>query len=860
MNNSARTPSQTWRGSVIKAFVLGVVVFLVAFLVSGHVQAKNMGNLAEDVTATLKQQCASYDKLVVADRTKSLFRLTDTMKELSTRFAEDPGIVDDKYLEKCVDGLRISGISLLDEDLKLEASGYTRPFREKDWEKSSLAKSILDIVSHPSKIFAERIEQDGNYYDVCAVARKDAPGIVVGYYRQPTGLVADMKGDLESLLTGLQLERGGNYAIVEGDEVRAASDVALKGATSASNEKLSMLLSVEKDRQLHFVNTAQPALWGYHSEFDGYDLCVYYPVSALVTSALSASGVVTALYLVLCFALFGVRGKAMYRNQEELEAANRDLTETVEMLKSLETIFFALFRVDLRNGSYETIYLAPWLEGKIGHTGEYAKLRKLFIDAMVMPEYQGLLESKMSDKAIRESLSQDKLNDVRRSFYIDYRAIRGDERRWCRVTVTVVDYDEEGFPSHVLVLLQDVDKEKAKEAAYQTRILEEAHQARVANNAKSEFLRRISHDIRTPINGIKGYIDMSDRHPEDIELRRRCRSNVMTSLDTLMSLVNSVLDMSKLEGNAVSLENKQFKLTPLLGEIGMMLAPQAQARGMRCELDVQEDPDDVSLVGSPRHITQIFMNLMNNAIKYGKDGGYVRLTAKRTLLTDELAAYEFVCEDNGIGMSEEFQERLFEPFTQETNSARTIYEGSGLGLSIVKKLVEAMGGTIVCESKKGVGTTFAVNLSFGVEQKTTPSENEELSDEEALVGKRILLAEDNELNMDISAALLKDFGAEVSMAWNGLEAVKLFEKSPVGHFDLVLLDIMMPEMNGLEAARAIRALDRPDAKSVPMSAMSANAFLDDIEASLNAGMNAHIAKPVDAKELLSTAAGLLKRS
>jgi len=292
--------------------------------------------------------------------------------------------------------------------------------------------------------------------------------------------------------------------------------------------------------------------------------------------------------------------------------------------------------------------------------------------------------------------------------------------------------------------------------------------------------------------------------------------------------------------------------------VDIIIQPQAEARGIRYEvLRTGTLPVD-SVIGSPRHLTQVLMNLVSNAVKYGTPGGFIRLNTRLLTSDDKTVTYEFRCQDDGLGMSPEFQTHMYEPFAQEGNGARTTYEGTGLGLSIVKKLVDAMGGTITCQSERGVGTTFCVRLTLRRAAKPEPVRVNEKA-KTSLAGIRTLLVEDNELNMEIAETFLTEDGANVTKAWNGREAVEAFAASPEGYFDLILMDIMMPEMDGLEATKAIRQLGRKDAKTVPISAMSANAFSDDVQRSREAGMNGHISKPVDEQKLLRLAAELVKR-
>lgn len=829
---------------------LGLALLLIAASLSGHQSVRRTRTAAETAMNTLKQQCSIYNKLTAADRTKSLFRLSDLMRELSAHLAQSPESVTDEYLKQYVDGLRLSGVAVLNAQLRLEASGYTQRFRDADWASSQEGSRFADIIEHPRKVFMERLTVDGEYYDICAVARKDAPGIVVGFFHQPSGLITGTENDLAGMIGGLQLERNGRYIIAENDTIRVTSADVQTGAAATETDMLQGLSGVPKDNRLHLIRVDGRRFWGYRSGCENYSLYIYYPSLALASTWILTAAIVAAVYSATLLGFILLRNRALYEKQKELEQSNCNLTRTVNMLRALETIYFTLFYVDLDTDQYETIYISPWLKPSIPESGSYTGLKQTFLDSMIVPAYCEEIDRRMSIVFIRENLSQENLTDVRKSFYTDYQAIRGTQIKWCRVSAAAVDYHEDGKPHHVLALLQDVDKEKALEADYQARIVKEANEAKIANEAKTEFLRRISHDIRTPINGIQGYINMATSHPEDLELQRHCREKATMALNTLLTLVNSVLNMSKLESGELVLEQVPFDLTELLDRVNVMLIPQAAAKNVRYEVLRTGGVPIPHLIGSPRHVSQVIMNVTTNAVKYSRPGGYVRVNTSLIAQTGDTATYEFVCEDNGVGMSREFQQHMYDPFAQETIGARSTYEGVGLGLAIMKKLITAMGGTVCCESEKDVGTTFRVQLTFRIDHAYQPPEKPHAEPEAGMFpGRRVLLVEDNELNMEIAEMLLKERGVQVTRAWNGKEAVERFAAAEPGFYDLIFMDIMMPELDGLEATRKIRRMERPDAKTIPIFAMSANAFQDDIQRSLDAGMDGHLSKPIDPAQL-----------
>lgn len=393
-------------------------------------------------------------------------------------------------------------------------------------------------------------------------------------------------------------------------------------------------------------------------------------------------------------------------------------------------------------------------------------------------------------------------------------------------------------------------QEQEKDEKYKAELLRTAKKAEAANEAKTEFLQRMSHDIRTPINGICGMINVADHYADNMEKQTECRAKIKEASHLLLELINEVLDMSKLESDEVVLEEIPFNLNSISEEILGVIEHMAAEQNIRI-LWEKKEVTHWNLIGSPVHVKRILMNILSNAVKYNKENGYVYIScreipSKQTAMT----TLEFVCRDTGIGMTEAFQKRIFEPFAQEHAGSRTKFAGTGLGMPITKKLVEKMGGTISFESKEGTGTTFVIRIPFQIDADMKDRTETEEKTETSIQGLHVLLTEDNELNMEIAEFVLQNEGAVVTKAWNGQKAVDIFRKSRPGEFDAILMDIMMPVMNGYEAAKMIRSLDREDAKVIPIIAMTANAFTEDKMRAKEAGMDEHIAKPVDGKLLV----------
>ena len=392
--------------------------------------------------------------------------------------------------------------------------------------------------------------------------------------------------------------------------------------------------------------------------------------------------------------------------------------------------------------------------------------------------------------------------------------------------------------------------EQEKDEKYKAELLIAAKKAEAANEAKTEFLQRMSHDIRTPINGICGFVNMADHYADDIKKQTEYRTKVKEASNLLLELVNDVLDMSKLESGEIVLEEIPFNLSSIFKEVFVVIEQMASEQNIQIEWEKKEITHH-DFIGSPGYVKRVMMNILSNAVKYNRENGHIYISCMEIPSKQpEMTTMEFVCRDTGIGMTEEFQKHIFEPFAQEYMGSRAKFAGTGLGMAISRKLVEEMGGTITFESKKGVGSTFVIRVPFKIDPDADKREEQRDVSEKSIKGLHILLAEDNELNMEIAEFVLQNVGADVTKAWNGQEIVELFRKSEAGEFDVILMDIMMPVMNGYEATKMIRSLDREDAKTIPIIAMTANAFTEDRLKAKEAGMNEHIVKPLDVELLI----------
>ena len=392
---------------------------------------------------------------------------------------------------------------------------------------------------------------------------------------------------------------------------------------------------------------------------------------------------------------------------------------------------------------------------------------------------------------------------------------------------------------------------------YQRQLKRSNEEAMQANKAKSVFLSHMSHDIRTPMNGIMGMVDKIRKNKENPEVVAECLDKIDVASGHLLSLLNDILDMSALEQGKVELERKPFDLCRELEDLQLIVEEQGREKNVRFTVNA-EKIEHTMLLGSPLHLRRILLNLISNAMKYNREDGTVELLVEETGSAGKTVDFLFEVRDTGIGMSQEFLEQhLFQPFAQENDNVRTVYQGAGLGMSIVASLVQAMGGTIRTRSKPGEGTIFTLELSFAIAPEPVRKPEELPAGD--IRGMRVLVVEDNALNLEIMQCLLEDAGAIVTVARDGAAAVEAVRSSPEGGFDAILMDIMMPVMDGLEASRQIRALSRPDVANVPIIAMTANAFEEDRKRSAEAGMNDHLTKPLQPRLLMDTLAKYRKR-
>ncbi len=524
--------------------------------------------------------------------------------------------------------------------------------------------------------------------------------------------------------------------------------------------------------------------------------------------------------------------------QEKLKKALEEVKLSNEIISAVAKTYQYISRIDIQADWFEQITNRTLKNLEFLRSGVVSEGNKRMAKQAVAEEYQEAF-LKFTDL----STLPDRMKNEE-SIAMEYRMKDGS---WHKLRFIEKKRDETGRLTHVLCAIRSISDTKKKEQDLLYQVAEAKRDAAL----KTKFLSNMSHDIRTPMNGIIGMIELANHYPNDVEMLQKCRDKILELSKYLVSLVSDILAMSKLESDEDLGPAVPFDLAELLSKVNAEKQTLAKKKKIDYVIDWEKGGlTHSSLSGNPVYLEKMLNTIADNAVKFTNPSGSVRVWCKEKSAEDKRVIYEFGCSDTGIGMSEQFIAHAFDMFSQENETSRSNYEGTGLGLAIAKKIADKMDGTIEIKSKKGIGTTVIMTIPFQIAQPETV-ERINLRREISLEGKRALVVEDNELNMEIAQFILEENGLLAECAMDGREAIKKFEASAIGYYDVILMDIMMPNMNGWDTARTIRAMKRADAKRIPIIAMSANAFAEDIINSRIAGMNQHITKPLDANKLLA---------
>ena len=783
---------------------IGAVICLLTFFISNAVTMSNILETANQTIDYAKKQVTSYEDYLVVNQAKSETRLIGKSIEFVDRYhsSSDLSWIDD-YLKV----QHITGISIVDRDYKVLVQ-YGNKLPDGIF---SINSNIDVIFDHPVKIFASNYEKDGLAYDVVALSFEKDKVAIVNYCKD----VLYGNENLAYLLDGFNFNYDGIVAIADDDKVIVTSGDEDYSPLVQKFNSFENLDLIANDHGFIYLRMDGASWYGICNRTNEYDYYVFYPSKTVNLSRFTVPFIV-ALLLIVVYSLMH-----FLKHKDELRILEKDRKQ-MSIIESISSMYYCAIFIDVNKNTYEFVNdkgnIAGFYKGINDADKMFDKMLDSFYAGKRIEEYHEFLDFRHCEKFLRNKPYMTKTFK--------------HEIHWFDVTCFPFRNDH-GVIDKVIYLWLDKTSEKEKEMDYNKRLVNALDQEKRANATKTSFLRRMSHDIRTPINGIRGLVKIAKDNEDNKEKIDDCLNKIYESSGFLLSLVNDVLDMNKLESGEITLDHNPFKLDKIINNAIDITKVRANERDITITSDIKIEYND--LIGSPLHLAQIFQNIINNAVKYNHKNGSINITLSEELCADNKVLIKLVCADTGIGMSEDFQEKIFTPFAQEGNTARGTYEGTGLGMAITKELVDKMGGSIGFSSVLNKGTTFVVEIPFDLGEKALEEAEEENYD---VSGLKVLVVEDNEINREIATFMLEKVGIVPTCAINGKEGL---EKVKEGTYDCILMDVMMPVMGGLEATRQLRAIG----VDIPIIAMSANAFKDDVERSLNAGMNAHLSKPID---------------
>lgn len=827
------------------ALLIGGVLIMLATLYFGVINSKaEARKAAEKDIADLKKQCNYYDDFLSADEVKSLSRLAEQIENIADVLDIMSESERSRFLQRYIGNDRVSCILILDEDLKPDSDYPEVMACYNEWSAEVSESAIADIIRCPRKIYSARIKHDNRTYDIAATARKDKTGVVFSAVLQNDEDLEQSYDSVRSLLGANETVLGGLLYITKDNEL-VGSNTDNKSVDKHEADELNAYIAQKTDGDLTRFRCNGKIYYGAGAKYREYEVFVFYPSVEVYFGCRIALLVAFALYIITSFLIITAYYHSRISHNREIERKN-------DIITTISCIYLLTVAIDLRKGTYTLLkYPREW--GNVAAQGS--------ADAAF---YESLVNSAAAEfrEGYRRFSDPGTLDErIREGGYLeyDYQNIRGE---WQSDRIIPQDRYENGNLASFILVSKSTNEQKKAELKNQEKLKAAMKAEQTANQSKTDLLRRISHDTRTPINVILGMIEIASRNPDDAELQRSCRDKCREATEYLLDLVNDILTVNKIideagEGN----DSTVFDPAKEAEKVIRVADERAKAAGVTL---TAEYPDCTGkpLVGEPLYLRQIMMNIITNAIKYSNKGGTVNISVFEAPDPEnkDRAEIRFICEDHGIGMSREFQEKMFEPFSREGQAANGRFDGVGLGLAIVKKLVDGQNGTIDVQSEKGKGTRFEITLLYKYSSgELTEQKAETPTPAESLEGLNILVAEDNELSMEIVGYMLTDAGANVLGAANGAEALKAFTDSKPGAIDAILTDMTMPVTDGPELARRIRALDRTDAKTVPIIVMTANLFDEDIKKCTDSGMTGFLPKPLNPAQLVATIAGQCRR-
>lgn len=821
-------------------FFMPIVLILLGISCFCFTNASNIAKLNDTLDETIsfvKSRINRYEIYNANDRVKSLVRLLDKSEELSrVLYAEHDFTAQD--MDNYAKQQRLTGVLVLDEKLNVSIQTTQDYDAMSLWKKLIDSKYVRDILESPLKTYMTRLRNEGNIYDFAAVARQDAPGVLITYAKKEE--VNEKNGDLtmETVFADFPFKMDGSVVISDGTKVVSTNESKLLGLSiEKCNEMYQNTFHESKDHIVR-LDSAGSSWYGRKEKIRDYDIYVFFPAMQVFTMR----NVVCLSYILIAIVIFTLfRTVRIHMEQESIMREQKRL----QIINALGQAYSFILLIDIKKNTLEVVKSADVAGPNYRKKNLTNELQKEYIDSMIAPSFQkSYLEFTDMDTMESRLKEHDSISCISQT-------IKG---AWMRSMIVPQKYDEKGNLSTVLLAISDVTEEKEHELE-QDRILRNAlSSAEHANRAKTAFLNNMSHDIRTPMNAIIGFTSLAAEHLDDREIIRDYLEKISTSGKHLLSLINDVLDMSRIESGSVKIEKTNVYLPDVLEDLKTIILESVHAKQQKLLIKMQDVVHE-DIITDKLRLTQVLLNIISNAVKFTPVGGTIHiLVEEKASQKAGYAVYSFCIKDNGIGMSKEFQEHVFDSFARERTVTESGITGTGLGMAITKNIVDLMGGTIHLTSKQGEGSEFIVTLECELADKTVQDKQSSCPKAEKkhldYSGKKVLLVEDNELNREIATEILKSLGMKVDYAADGMEAVEIMSSEAGNQYDMIFMDIQMPKMDGYTATREIRTLKDTKKANVPIIAMTANAFDEDRKKAIKAGMNGHIAKPIDVNVIL----------
>lgn len=817
-----------------------IVLILLGISCFCFINASDIAKLNDtlDETISFVKSCINrYEIYNANDRVKSLVRLLDKSEELS-RVLDAEHNFTAQDMDNYAKQQRLTGVLVLDEKLNVSIQTTQDYDAMSLWKKLIDSKYVRDILESPSKTYMTRLRNEGNIYDFAAVARQDASGVLITYAKKEE--VNEKNGDLtmETVFADFPFKMDGSVVISDGTKVVSTNESKLLGLSiEKCNEMYQNTFHESKDHIVR-LDAAGRSWYGKKEKIRDYDIYIFFP-GMQVFMTRNVVGLSYILIAIVIFTLF--RTVRIHMEQESIMREQKRL----QIINALGHAYSFILLIDIKKNTLEVVKSADVAGPNYIKENLTNEIKKEDIDSMIAPSFQkSYLEFTDMDTMESRLKEHDSLSCVSQTI----------EGTWIRSMIVPQKYDEKGNLSTVLLAISDVTDEKEHELE-QDRILRNAlSSAEHANRAKTAFLNNMSHDIRTPMNAIIGFTSLAAEHLDDREIIRNYLEKISTSGKHLLSLINDVLDMSRIESGSVKIEKTNVHLPDVLEDLKTIILESVHAKQQKLLIKMQDVVHE-DIITDKLRLTQVLLNIISNAVKFTPVGGTIHiLVEEKASQKAGYAVYSFCIKDNGIGMSKEFQEHVFDSFARERTVTESGITGTGLGMAITKNIVDLMGGTIHLTSKQGEGSEFIVTLECELADKTVQDKQSSCPKAEKkhldYSGKKVLLVEDNELNREIATEILKSLGMKVDYAADGMEAVEIMSSEAGNQYDMIFMDIQMPKMDGYTATREIRTLKDTKKANVPIIAMTANAFDEDRKKAIKAGMNGHIAKPIDVNVIL----------